>query len=117
VELEMPGAGWRALSVRSGVFVRLERLAEKLELGSLSQVVEWLLDRVDDDYLGADSGVSMTGEEAAAYLSSTARCLAEIMEDPEHPGGRKACRDIAAVISCWSRVVGSEGAEDISDLL
>lgn len=85
----------------------MERLAEKLELSSLSQVVEWLLDRVDDDYAGVNSGVSMTREEAAAYLSSSATCLAEIMEDPEHKDRRKACRDIAAVISCWSRVVGS----------
>ena len=87
----------------------MERLAEKLELGSLSQVVEWLLDRVDDDYAGADSGVSMTREEAAAYLSSSARCLSEIMEDREHPDRRKACRDIAPVISCWSRVGGRGG--------
>ena len=95
----------------------MEKTAEKHGLTSLSQAVAWLLDRVDEDYVVASGGVAMTGEEAAAYLSRSARSLAEIMDDPDHPDRRRACRDMATVISSWSRVVGSEGEEDFSDIL
>ena len=53
--------------MRSGAYVRLKGMAEKCGFGSVSQAVEWLLDQVDEDYIGGSGRVSLTREEAAEF--------------------------------------------------